>query len=85
MFETVEGDGQKVRDDSRDFTIFLGNPIIYRNTRISLNIESELNFMFILELVVKQLPTRLKRKWVKLSEIMNEEQENKLSDIIQLS
>uniref|UniRef100_A0AA85J2S3 Uncharacterized protein n=1 Tax=Trichobilharzia regenti TaxID=157069 RepID=A0AA85J2S3_TRIRE len=72
-------------DDSQALTEFLDNLLIYKNGMISMNRMSDLNSSFILEVIARRLPTRLQRKWVKISSRMEDEGiEPKFDDILKL-
>nr|CAH8842146.1 unnamed protein product [Trichobilharzia regenti] len=85
LFEAVEGNGGQLQDDSQALTEFLDNLLIYKNGMISMNRMSDLNSSFILEVIARRLPTRLQRKWVKISSRMEDEGiEPKFDDILKL-
>nr|CAH8825351.1 unnamed protein product [Trichobilharzia regenti]CAH8830851.1 unnamed protein product [Trichobilharzia regenti]CAH8857272.1 unnamed protein product [Trichobilharzia regenti]CAH8869630.1 unnamed protein product [Trichobilharzia regenti]CAH8870040.1 unnamed protein product [Trichobilharzia regenti] len=85
LFEAVKGNGGQLQDDSQALTEFLDNLLIYKNGMISMNRMSDLNSSFILEVIARRLPTRLQRKWVKISSRMEDEGiEPKFDDILKL-
>uniref|UniRef100_A0AA85K2F6 Uncharacterized protein n=1 Tax=Trichobilharzia regenti TaxID=157069 RepID=A0AA85K2F6_TRIRE len=85
LFEAVKGNGGQLQDDSQALTEFLDNLLIYKNGMISMNRMSDLNSSFILEVIARRLPTRLQRKWVKMSSRMEDEGiEPKFDDILKL-
>nr|CAH8827961.1 unnamed protein product [Trichobilharzia regenti] len=85
LFEAVKGNGGQLQDDSQALTEFLDNLLIYKNAMISMNRMSDLNSSFILEVIARRLPTRLQRKWVKISSRMEDEGiEPKFDDILKL-
>nr|CAH8820390.1 unnamed protein product [Trichobilharzia regenti] len=85
LFEAVKGNGGQLQDDSQALTEFLDNLLIYKNGMISMNRVSDLNSSFILEVIARRLPTRLQRKWVKISSRMEDEGiEPKFDDILKL-
>nr|CAH8846681.1 unnamed protein product [Trichobilharzia regenti] len=85
LFEAVKGNGGQLQDDSQALTEFLDNLLIYKNGMISMNRMSDLNSSFILEVIARRLPTRLQRKWVKISSRMEDEGiEPRFDDILKL-
>nr|CAH8850705.1 unnamed protein product [Trichobilharzia regenti] len=85
VYEAVKGNGSQLQDDSKALTEFLDNLLIYKNGMISMNRMSDLNSSFILEVIARRLPTRLQRKWVKISSRMEDEGiEPKFDDILKL-
>nr|CAH8848614.1 unnamed protein product [Trichobilharzia regenti] len=85
VFETVKGNGSQLQDDSKALTECLDILMTYKNTLISMNFMSDLNSSFILEVIARRLPTRLQRKWVKISSRMEDEGiEPKFDDILKL-
>nr|CAH8831713.1 unnamed protein product [Trichobilharzia regenti] len=83
LFKAVKGNGGQLQDDSQALTEFLDNLLIYKNGMISMNRMSDLNSSFILEIIARRLPTRLQRKWVKISSRMEDEGiEPKFDDIL---
>nr|CAH8838266.1 unnamed protein product [Trichobilharzia regenti] len=85
VYEAVKGNGSQLQDDSKALTEFLDNLMTYKNTLISMNCMNDLNSSFILEVIARRLPTRLQRKWVKISSRMEDEGiEPKFDDILKL-
>nr|CAH8840038.1 unnamed protein product [Trichobilharzia regenti] len=85
LYEAVKCNGSQLQDDSKAPTEFLDNLMTYKNTLISMNRMNDLNSSFILEVIARRLPTRLQRKWVKISSRMEDEGiEPKFDDILKL-
>nr|CAH8819209.1 unnamed protein product [Trichobilharzia regenti] len=83
VFETVKGNGSQLQDDSKALSEFLDNLMTYKNTLISMNCMSDLNSSSVLEIIARRLPTRLQRKWVKISSRIEDEGiEPKFDDIL---
>nr|CAH8851501.1 unnamed protein product [Trichobilharzia regenti] len=85
LFEAVKSNGGQLQDDSQALTEFSDNLMTYENTLISMNCMSDPNCSSVLEVIARRLPTRLQRKWVKMSSRMEEEGiEPKFDDILKL-
>nr|CAH8851527.1 unnamed protein product [Trichobilharzia regenti] len=85
LFDAVKCNGGQLQDDSQALTEFLDNLLIYKNGMISMNRTSDLNSSFILEVIARRLPTRLQRKWVKISSRMEDDGiEPRFDDILNL-
>nr|CAH8848044.1 unnamed protein product [Trichobilharzia regenti] len=83
--DAVKRNGSQLQDDSKALTGFLDYLMTYKNASISMNCMSDLNSSFILEVIARRLPTRLQRKWVKMSSRMEDEGiEPKFDDILKL-
>ncbi|VDQ08177.1 unnamed protein product [Trichobilharzia regenti] len=75
----------ELRDNPEELVEFLDNLMVYRNTTVYLNNMDELNSVSVIETVVKKLPDRLQRKFIKVNSRLEEDGlEPGFDDIVRL-